>query len=95
MVIFFEVIKGIFFFLSVLVWLVVLRWDILFSVSVFEMIKLILIPWYLIFCGLMIGYLGVYVFGINHDEISHKFYVRSFVVGLLIGFIFAVLYVLL
>jgi hypothetical protein len=81
MEIFFEVIKGIFFFLTIMVGLFFLRGSILISPEYYNIVKQLLIPGYLVFCGMMFGYI-ISRLRLGYDE-DHpkktKIYIRSFI----------------
>ncbi len=88
---FFEIITWFFFFLSICVWIFFLRWDMLLSPQAYNIIKNILMPWYLIVAGLMIGYLVANIRSKqNHD--TEKVYSKSFIIGIITGVILALSY---
>jgi len=95
MAIFFEVLKGIFFFLTLLVALFFLRWDVILSKEYYFVVKQIIMPWYLLFCGLMLGYVISHIWTGNKDEVEqkNKIYVKSFIIGIVIGLVLALTYV--
>lgn len=92
----FKVLKGFFYFLTIVVWVVYLRGEVLFDNDVFLTIKSLLIPWYLVFCGLMLWYLVAtfrvwrekYVEDINKERIA----TRSLIVWVVWWIVFNVLY---
>ena len=75
-----------------------MRGEVLFDESVFKLIKTILIPGYLVFCGLMMWYLIAtfrvwnekYKEEINKERIA----TRSFLIGSMLWIVFALLYIL-
>jgi hypothetical protein len=75
-----------------------MRGEVLFDESVFKLIKTILIPGYLVFCGLMMWYLIAtfrvwnekYKEEINKERIA----TRSFLIGSILWIVFALLYIL-
>ena len=87
---FFEILKWFFFFLTIIVWLFFLRWEILLSKHIYEIIKTFIMPWYLIFCWLMIWYLIAIIQA--HDTNSPKIYTRSFIIGIIIGIVLSLSY---
>ncbi|MFA7717407.1 MAG: hypothetical protein WC875_01725 [Candidatus Absconditabacterales bacterium] len=95
MAIFFEVIKGIFFFLTIMVGLFFLRGSILISPEYYTIVKQLLIPGYLVFCGMMFGYIMSRLrLGYDEDHPQKmKIYVRSFITGVIIGIVLAVIYI--
>lgn len=74
-----------------------MRGEVLFEWN-FELIKSILVPWYLVFCGLMLGYLiaTFWVWNEKYKEEIDKERVatRSFLIGSVCGIIFALIYIL-
>jgi hypothetical protein len=90
------VLRGFFLFLTIVVGVVYLRGEVLFSPDTFTLIKTILIPGYLIFCGLIVGYLiatlragrSEYQDFDNEEHIA----IKSFIIGIVIGVVLAVLY---
>ena len=75
-----------------------MRGEVLFEDN-FNLIKAIIIPWYLVFCGLMVWYLIAtfwagnekYKEDINRERIA----TRSFLIGSILWIIFALLYIFL
>jgi len=93
---FFKVLKGFFFFLTLVVGVVYLRGDILFSEQAFDLIKIILVPGYLIFCGLIIGYL-IATLRAGREQYQdfdnkEKIAIKSFIIGIIAGIVLAILY---
>lgn len=88
--IFFEILKSFFFFLTIIVWLFFLRGDILLSNNVYEIIKTFIMPWYLIFCGLMIGYLIANIQ--SKDTHDTNIYTKSFIIGITIWLVLSLSY---
>lgn len=73
-----------------------MRWEILFADN-FELIKKIIIPWYLVFCGLMLWYL-VATFRVGREKYKEdinkeRIATRSFLIGIVSWAIFSLLYV--
>jgi hypothetical protein len=93
----FKVLRWFFYFLTIVTWVVYVRGEVLFEGN-FELIKSILIPWYLVFCGLMMWYLIAtfwvwrekYKEEINKERIA----TRSFLIGSILGIAFALIYIL-
>lgn len=95
MSIFFEFIKGIFFFLTIVVGLFFLRGSVLIAPEYYAIVKQLLMPWYLIFCGMMFGYIIARLrLGYEEDHPQRtKIYVRSFIIGISTGIVLAALYI--
>ncbi|MFA5747813.1 MAG: hypothetical protein WC872_01735 [Candidatus Absconditabacterales bacterium] len=94
--IFFEILKGIFFFLTVIVGIFFLRGEIILNSQYYDVIKQFLMPGYLIFCGIMIGYIISRIrlgYDDEHPD-KHKIYINSFLIGIIIGVILAIIYML-
>lgn len=93
--VFFEIIKGIFFFLTIIVGLFFLRGSILISPEYYTIVKQLLLPGYLIFCGMMFGYIMSRLrLGYDEDHPQkNKIYIRSFITGISIGIVLAVIYI--
>ena len=93
----FKVLRWFFYFLTIVTWVVYVRGEVLFEGN-FELIKSILIPWYLVFCGLMMWYLIAtfwvwrekYKEEINKERIA----TRSFLIGSILWIAFALIYIL-
>ena len=88
--IFFEILKSFFFFLTIIVWLFFLRWEILLSSNVYEIIKTFIMPGYLVFCWLMIGYLIASIQ--SKDTNDTTIYTKSFIIGITIGLVLSLSY---
>lgn len=96
MIILFDIMKGVFFFFSVIAALVVLRGSMLFGESAAKIATMIVVPGYLVLCGIMVAYIVLQLWKVSHeDDIpSSPLLVKTFVGGLLLGAILAVIYVL-
>ena len=90
---FFQIITWFFFFLSILVWLFFLRWDIIFSWQALRIIKIILIPWYLILTWLMVWYLVANIRSRQNSN-EEKVYSKSFIIWITTWVILALTYML-
>ena len=94
----FKVLRWFFYFLTIVTGVVYMRGEVLFDESVFKLIKTILIPGYLVFCGLMMWYLIAtfrvwnekYKEEINKERIA----TRSFLIGSVCGIVFALVYIM-
>jgi hypothetical protein len=87
---FYEILKWFFFFLTIIVGLFFLRGEILLSTHIYEVIKTFIMPWYLIFCGLMIGYLIANIQ--SKDKNTSSVYTKSFIIGIVIGVVLSLSY---
>jgi hypothetical protein len=71
-----------------------LRGGVIFGPEYQLLIKQMLMPGYLVFCGTMFGYIIARIQLGYDDEHPHKnrIYVRSFVIGIVLGMLLAVAY---
>lgn len=92
----FEILKVVFFFFTMLVGLFFVRWDIIIAAEYYQITKQFLMPAYLVFCGIMFGYI-LFRVTLWYDEENpnkHKIQIRSYIIGISVGVILAVLYIL-
>ncbi len=87
---FYEILKWFFFFLTIIIWLFFLRGEILLSSNTYEIVKAFIMPWYLVFCGLMIWYLIAHIRSKEND--SAIIYTKSFIIGVIIGIVLSLSY---
>ncbi len=93
----FKVLRWFFYFFTIVTGIVYLRGEVLFEWN-FDLIKKIVVPGYLVFCGLMMGYLIAtfwvwrekYKEEINKERIA----TRSFLIGIVLWIMFALVYIL-
>ncbi len=97
MAFFMEICKWIFFFITMVVWLFFLRWKDIVNQQSFVIIKEILMPWYLIFCGIMLGYIlaRINIWYNEHHDNEAKIYTKYFLVGIGIGILLSIIYIVL
>jgi len=93
----FKVLRWFFYFLTIVTWVVYVRGEVLFEGN-FELIKSILIPWYLVFCGLMMWYL-IATFWVGREKYKEeinkeRIATRSFLIGSILWIAFALIYIL-
>ena len=93
----FKVLRWFFYFLTIVTWIVYMRGEVLFEWN-YELIKSIVIPWYLVFCGLMLGYL-VATFWVGREKYKEevdkeRIATRSFLIWSVFWIIFALIYIL-
>ncbi|MDR0369863.1 MAG: hypothetical protein LBH96_05140 [Candidatus Peribacteria bacterium] len=73
--------------MSIIVGVVYLRGEVLFSPQNFVLIKNILIPGYLVFCGLIIGYLIATLWAGREKyqdfDDKEKIAIKSFIIGII------------
>lgn len=95
MVILFEIIKIAFLLLTILIAIFFLRWNYILPNDSFIFIGKILLPLYLILCGVMIGYIIAQIMLAKWDDQTptSSIYVKSFTIGIVIGILTALLYI--
>ena len=95
MIIFFEVLKWLFFIISIFFWLFFIKWKSFLDQNIFEIIKNFLMPGYLILCGIMIWYFITSFFAAKYEntnpEIVNKIYSRWFIFWLILWVVIAIL----
>jgi len=99
MIIVFELLKIFFYFMTVVLGVFKLRGDVIFGwdgnvlMLYRDTIQQVMMPWYLLLCGLMIGYLVSRVllawWDTQDDVAIGKIYIQSFLGGLILGIILA------
>jgi hypothetical protein len=93
----FKVLRWFFYFFTIVAGVVYMRGEVLFEWN-FELIKSIVIPWYLVFCGLMLWYL-VATFWVGREKYKEeidkeRIATRSFLIWSVFWIIFALIYIL-
>jgi hypothetical protein len=92
-----EICKWIFFFITMVVGLFFLRGKDIINQESYIIIKEVLMPWYLIFCGIMLWYILARIsiwYNENKDD-ETKTYTKFFLLGIWIGVILAIIYIIL
>lgn len=95
MIILYEIIKIVFLLLTVLIAIFFLRGNYILPDQTFSFVGEILLPLYLLLCGVMVGYIVAQVMLAKGDEttLPSRIYVKSFTIGIIIGIISALLYI--
>ncbi|HMT00933.1 MAG TPA: hypothetical protein PKD96_00355 [Candidatus Absconditabacterales bacterium] len=99
MAIFFEILKGLFFLSSVVIAVFYLNGGQILTVfgvqsEVYEMLKVLMMPGYLILCGLMLGYIIAHLRIVQQDDDEQPrqgIYVKSFIIGIFLGIVLALI----
>jgi hypothetical protein len=73
-----------------MVWLFFLRGQAILSPNLHEIIKFFIMPAYLIFCGIMVGYLVAHIWSQNENPI--KIYTKSFIIWIIVGIVLSITY---
>jgi hypothetical protein len=90
-----EILKGIFFFMTAILAILMVRGETIFTSEVIEKLYMIAMPWYLFLCWIMIGYI-LWLMRLAHEESVYSaelIYKQTFLIGVWIGLIFALLYI--
>ena len=95
---FFKVLRWFFYFLTIVAGIVYMRGEVLFDENVFKLVKTILVPGYLVFCGLMMWYL-IATFWVGNEKYKEeinkeRIATRSFLIGSVFWILFALAYLL-
>lgn len=75
------------------------RGDVIFWTEIFKVLKEVLMPGYLVFCGIMVGYLIAVIWQWKTPWsgeliIKESIFKKSFIIGIGVGLILAVCYVI-
>lgn len=90
--IFFEIMKWFFFFFTIIIGLLFLRGEIILGTEYFMLAKQIIMPGYLVFCGIIMWYIIAYI---QSNQETGPVYVRSFIIGITLWVILAIIYMFL
>lgn len=77
--------------------IVYIRGNVLFDAEIENLLKLTLVPWYLICCGLIIGYLIATLWAgrptYQDFDNKEKIAIKSFIIGIVLWLVFAFVYI--
>jgi hypothetical protein len=93
----FKVLRWFFYFFTIVTGIIYMRGEVLFEGN-YELIKSIVVPGYLVFCGLMLWYL-IATFWVGREKYKEeinkeRIATRSFIIGSICGIVFALTYIL-
>jgi hypothetical protein len=93
----FKVLRWFFYFLTIVTGIVYMRGEVLFEWN-YELIKSIVVPGYLVFCGLMLWYL-IATFWVGREKYKEEINKEriatiSFIIGSICWIVFALIYIL-
>lgn len=96
MLIFYEILKIIFFISTILVGLFYARWEVVFDVKSYQTTQQIIMPWYLVICWIMIGYFIGSVWLSRYDEHTkelrqNQIFTTSLILWLILGIVLAII----
>lgn len=100
MAILFQVLRGGFYFLTLIMWVFLLRWELIFGDNVAKMLMMFLMPGYLLLCGVMVWYLVSLIWAGKDTEdtvasIKEQILKTSFIIGIVVGILLALGYIIL
>ena len=100
MAILFQVLRGGFYFLTLIMGVFLLRGEIIFGENTSKILMLILMPGYLLLCGVMIGYLISIIWAGKDTEdtalsVKEQILKTSFIIGIVVGILLAFGYIIL
>lgn len=97
MAILFQVLRGGFYFASLLLGVMLVRGEVIFGAELSKLLLMIFLPMYLLLCGVMIGYLISLIWSGRDTEVlaSHlkqDILKKSFIIGIVLGLVLALAY---
>ena len=100
MVILFQVLRGGFYFLTLIMGVFLLRGEIIFGENTSKILMLILMPGYLLLCGVMVWYLISIIWAGKDTEdtalsVKEQILKTSFIIGIVVGILLALGYIIL
>ena len=100
MAILFQVLRGGFYFLTLIMGVFLLRGEIIFGENTSKILMLILMPGYLLLCGVMVWYLISIIWAGKDTEdialsVKEQILKTSFIIGIVAGILFALGYIIL
>ena len=100
MAILFQVLRGGFYFLTLIMGVFLLRWEIIFGENASKILMMILMPGYLLLCGVMVGYLVSIIWAWKDTEdtalsVKEQILKTSFIIGIVVGILLALGYIIL
>lgn len=87
--------KILFLLLTIIVAIFFLRGNYILPHDTFQFVGKLLLPLYLILCGVMIGYVIAQIMLAKGEEntVAARLYVKAFTIGIIIGIVAALLYI--
>jgi hypothetical protein len=100
MAVLFQVLRWFFYCFTVIMGILLVRWDIILWEGAFWIVKEIAMPWYLVFCWLMIGNLIGIIWQWKNPStydlnLEQSILNKSFIIGVVIGIVLALCYIML
>lgn len=100
MAILFQVLRGGFYFLTLIMGVFLLRGELIFGQNTAKILMMILMPGYLLLCWVMLGYLISLIWAGKDTEdialsIKEKILKSSFIIGIVVGIFLALGYIIL
>ena len=100
MVVLFQVLRWFFYIFTIIIWILLVRWDIILWEGAFWVVKEIAMPGYLVFCGLMIGNLIAIIWQWKNPSsydlsVEQTILNKSFIIWVVVWIILALCYIIL
>lgn len=75
-----------------------LRGELLLGADIFSKVKIIFMPGYLLFCGVMVGYIIALIWSgkdisVSAEQVKEEILKKCFIIGIVIGLILAMSYI--
>lgn len=98
MSILFQVLRWAFYFMTFLLGSFLLRGELLLGADIFSKVKIVFMPGYLLFCGVMVGYVIALIWSGKDttawaDQLKEEILKKSFIIGIVVGLILAMSYI--
>ena len=98
MAILFQILRRVFYFITLIMGVFLIRWELFFWEYLFTTIGMILMPGYLLFCGCMVGYLISLIWAgksidAQMSEVKENILKKSFLIGIIVGLALAMLFI--
>lgn len=93
---FYSIVKILYYIVTIFVGVFFLRWELLFN-TYYTTILLYIIPWYLVLCGVMFGYIVGKLRLLNTEDITkyNSILLKSFVIGVVVWVLLSLAYIFL
>ena len=98
MAILFQILRRVFYFTTLIMWVFLIRGELFFWEYLFTTIGMILMPGYLLFCGCMVGYLISLIWAgksidAQMSDVKENILKKSFLIGIIVGLALAILFI--
>lgn len=98
MAILFQILRRVFYFTTLIMWVFLIRGELFFWEYLFTTIGMVLMPGYLLFCGCMVGYLISLIWAgksidAQMSDVKENILKKSFLIGIIVGLALAMLFI--